>query len=233
MGFRADLHAHSGHSSDSLLPVERLLEAAARRGLSAIAITDHNSLGGALQGLSIVDRRRERFAALQVIPGEEVKTSEGEIIGLFLREPIPRGLSPEATIERIREQEGLVILPHPFDRVRRSRLTAAACERVAPLVDAVEALNARTTIVADNERALAFARRHRLAVVAGSDAHIAAEVGAAWVELSSPPAAGAAAFLAQLRTGTVGGRISHPLVHVGSKVASWRKRLGLAPAVQV
>ncbi|MBI3974512.1 MAG: PHP domain-containing protein [Chloroflexi bacterium] len=230
---RVDLHSHTGHSSDSLLPAEVLLEAAVRAGLAAIAVTDHNSLGGALQACSLVERSPERFGNLVVIPGEEVKTVEGEIIGLFLCEPIPRGLTPEETIGRIRAQGGLVLVPHPFDRLRGSRIAAPALDRIAPLVDAIEVFNARTTLAADNTRALDFARRHHLAVVAGSDAHTAREVGFAYVEIDAPPAREPKAFLEQICAGRIGGRLSPPLVHFGSTFARWRKRLGIAPTVQL
>src|SRR5690349_8322846 len=98
MPYRIDFHSHTGHSSDCLLPAARLLDAAARRGLAAIAVTDHNTLGGALQAASLVERQPARFGGLTVIPGEEVKTTDGEIVGLFLTQPIPRGLSPVETI---------------------------------------------------------------------------------------------------------------------------------------
>jgi predicted metal-dependent phosphoesterase TrpH len=231
MVYRIDFHTHTGHSSDCLLPAARLLGAAVRRGLAAIAVTDHNSLGGALQAQALAERQPELFPNLLVYAGEEVMTSEGEVIGLFLREAIPRGLTPEETIARIRGQNGLVIVPHPFDRLRRSRLTAAALCRVAPLVDAIEVFNARTTIPADNARALAFARQHRLALIGGSDAHVAPEVGNGYVEVDSAPAGEPGALLAQVRQGRVGGRLSFPLVHASSKLARWRKRLGLAPAI--
>jgi predicted metal-dependent phosphoesterase TrpH len=233
VGYRIDLHTHTGHSSDCLLPAARLLDAAVRRGLAGIAVTDHNLLGGAVQAQSLVAREPERYRGLTVVPGEEVMTSEGELIGLFLHEPIPRGLTPEETITRIRAQGGLVMVPHPFDRLRGSRIAAGALERVAGLVDAVEVFNARTTFPADNARALAFARRHELPAAGGSDAHVAAEVGNGYVELEAPPAGHPQALLAQLRSGRIGGRPSLPLVHAGSKLARWRKRLGLAPAIQL
>jgi predicted metal-dependent phosphoesterase TrpH len=233
MVYRVDLHSHTGHSSDCLLPAARLLDAAVRRGLAGLAVTDHNTLDGALQAAALVERRPERFRGLRIIPGEEVKTNEGEIIGLFLSQSIPRGLTPEETIDRIRAQGGLVTIPHPFDRFRGSRLAETAIHRVARLVDAIETFNARTTLPADNARALALAQAHHLAATAGSDAHVAWEVGNAYLELDDPPAGEPAALLAQLRRGRVGGRTSLPLVHVGSKLAKWGKRLGLAPAVRL
>ena len=232
MPYRVDFHAHTGHSSDCLLPAARLLERAVQRGLAAIAVTDHNSLGGALQARDLV-QNDPRFSGLLVFPGEEVRTSEGEIIGLFLTHPIPRNLSPEESIAAIREQGGLVLVPHPFDRFRGSRISAAAVERIAPLVDAIEVFNARTTMEEDNARAREFARRNELAVVAGSDAHVVAEVGNGYVELGEPPSQDPQTLLAQVRSGRIGGRRSSPLVHAGSKLAKWRKRLGLAPLIQL
>ena len=233
MAYRVDLHSHTGHSKDSLLPAEHLLRAAAARGLSAIAVTDHDTLGGAQQAAELAARRPEWFGGVRVLPGSEIKTAEGEIIGLFLRADVPPALSPEDTIARIREQGGLVVVPHPFDRPRRSRLAETALRRVAHLVDAIEGLNARTSLARDNLAARRFAREHGLAITAGSDAHVASEVGRAYVVLQAPPAEEPAALLAQIRVGRLGGGLSSPLVHVYSKLASWRKKLGIAPAVQL
>jgi hypothetical protein len=231
--YRIDCHTHTGHSSDSLLPATRLLEQAVKRGLAAIAVTDHNSLGGGLQARALCERMPEHFGGLAVIVGEEVKTSEGELIGLFLSEEVPRGLTPEETIKRIRDQGGLVFAPHPLDRLRGSRLKERALLRITGQLDAIETLNARTTLEADNVRAQEFARRHHLPGIGGSDAHTASEVGAAYLELDAPPALTAEGLRAQLASGRVDGHLSTPLVHVGSKLARWRKRAGLAPAVQL
>ena len=233
MTFRVDLHSHTGHSKDSLLPAAALLSAAAAREITAIAVTDHDSLGGAEQALALAERQPERFGGIRVLPGSEIRTSEGEIIGLFLRREIPRGLTPEETIAAIRAQGGLVIVPHPLDRLRGSRLSEVALHRVAHLVDAVEGLNARTTFPADNVRAQRFAAAHELAITAGSDAHVAHEAGAAYLELDEAPAEEPAALLAQIRRARLGGRLSAPTVHVYSKLATWRKRLGIAPTVQL
>ncbi|HEU5315769.1 MAG TPA: PHP domain-containing protein [Chloroflexota bacterium] len=233
MVFRADLHSHTGHSKDSLLPADALLRAAAARGMNALAVTDHDSLGGAEQAMALAERQPERFGGIRVIPGSEIRTREGEIIGLFLRRNIPRGLSPEETIAAIREQAGLVIVPHPLDRLRGSRLTEVALHRVAHLVDSVEGLNARTTFPGDNLRAQRFAREHGLCMTAGSDAHVAREAGTAYLELDEEPAAQPQSLLAQIRRARVRGGLSAPTVHVYSKLATWRKRLGIAPAIQL
>ena len=126
-----------------------------------------------------------------------------------------------------------MLVPHPFDRIRGSRLRAEALERVAHLVDGIEVFNARTTIDGDNHQAVAFARRHGLLQSAGSDAHVSWEVGHAYVALDEPPATTPAAFLRQLRRGRIGGRPTNPIAHAFSSLARLRKRYGLAPAVQL
>jgi predicted metal-dependent phosphoesterase TrpH len=231
--YKLDLHSHTGHSKDSLLPAAVLLSAAAARGIAAIAVTDHDSLGGALQAAALAERQPERFGGIRVIPGSEVKTSEGEIIGLFLRADVPRGLTPEETIARMREQGAFVLVPHPFDRIRGSRLRAAALHRVAHLVDAIEGLNARTTLAADNLAAQRFAAERGLLVTAGSDAHVAREAGAAYVEIDGPLPADADSLRDRLRSARLGGGLSAPTVHVWSKLATWRKKLGIAPSIQL
>src|SRR5687767_15406503 len=105
--------------------------------MAAIAVTDHDSLGGALQAAALAERQPDRFGGIRVIAGSEVMTLEGEIIGLFLSEDVPPGLTPEETIARMRAQGAVVIVPHPFDRIRGSRLREAALRRVAHLVDAI------------------------------------------------------------------------------------------------
>ena len=137
MPYRVDFHSHTGHSSDSLLPAARLLAAAARRRLAAIAVTDHNSLGGALQARALVERDPEQFGGLAVIAGEEVKTSEGEITGLFLREPIPRGLTPEETIRRIKDQGGLAL--YRLTSTKPVSVTASRVGAPLPLLSSIPA----------------------------------------------------------------------------------------------
>ena len=233
MTFKLDLHSHTGHSKDSLLPAAELLRAAAARGIAAIAVTDHDAVAGAVQAAALAERQPASLGGIRVIAGSEVKTSEGEIIGLFLRTDVPRGLTPEETIARMRDQGAFIIVPHPFDRIRGSRLRAAALERVAHLVDAIEGLNARTTLAGDNLRAQRFAAERGLLVTAGSDAHVAREAGMAYVEVDGALPADAEALRERLRAGRLGGGLSAPTVHVSSKLATWRKRLGFAPAIQL
>ena len=112
---RVDLHSHSFYSKDSLSSFEAIIAGVLRSPLDALALTDHDKFEGALE--------LQKRAPFLVIPGEEIKTKNGEIIGLFLKEWIPPQLSPIETIDRIREQDGIVYVPHPFDRVRGSRIT--------------------------------------------------------------------------------------------------------------
>jgi predicted metal-dependent phosphoesterase TrpH len=174
----ADLHLHTSWSHDCSIDVDGLLDHAEEQGLGAIAITDHNVFGGALEALERVRGRR-----LVVIPGEEVKTAEdGEVIGLFLREEIPQGMSFGETIEAIRAQGGLVYVPHPFDRLHAIP-TPATLHRHLAEIDVLEVYNARLLFEAYNEEALRFARKYNLTPGAGSDAHVLAGVGTGAVRM--------------------------------------------------
>jgi predicted metal-dependent phosphoesterase TrpH/glycosyltransferase involved in cell wall biosynthesis len=173
-----DLHTHSSWSHDCAVPVRQLIEQAEARGLGAIAVTDHNRLGGALEALELARGRR-----LAVIPGEEVKTAgQGEVIGLFLREEIPAGLSFADTIAAIRAQGGLVYLPHPFDR-RHAVPDAATLQRHLADIDVIEVYNARLLLEGYNEEALRFARKYNLLMGAGSDAHVLPGLGTGAVRM--------------------------------------------------
>jgi predicted metal-dependent phosphoesterase TrpH len=168
----ADLHLHTSWSHDCSIDVGDLLDHAEAQGLGAIAVTDHNVLGGALEA---VERARGR--RLVVIPGEEVKTADqGEVIGLFLREEIPRGMSFGDTVAAIRAQGGLVYLPHPFDRMHAIP-KPETLHRHLPEIDVFEVYNARLLFEAYNDEALRFARKYNLTQGAGSDAHVLQGVG--------------------------------------------------------
>ena len=168
----ADLHMHTLWSHDCQIPVEELLDHAEAEGLGAIAVTDHNVFGGAREAVDLA-RGRE----LIVIPGEEVKTADqGEVIGLFLSEEIPRGLSFGETVDAIRAQGGIVYLPHPFDRLHAIP-EPATLHRYLAQVDVLEVYNARLLFEAYNDEALRFARKYDLTMGAGSDAHVLQGVG--------------------------------------------------------
>jgi predicted metal-dependent phosphoesterase TrpH len=173
-----DLHMHTSWSHDCSIEVDDLLEHAEAIGLGGIAVTDHNAIGGALEAVELA-----RHRDLVVIPGEEVKTeNQGEIIGLFLDEEIPRGMSFAETIAAIREQGGLVYLPHPFDRMHAIP-DPATVHRHLPEIDVFEVFNARLLRDSFNDEALRFARKYRLLQGAGSDAHVLQGVGTGAVRM--------------------------------------------------
>ncbi len=173
-----DLHMHTSWSHDCSIQVEELLDHAGSIGLGAIAVTDHNRFGGAREAVELA-----RGRDLVVIPGEEVKTdTQGEVIGLFLRDEIPRGLSFADTIAAIRAQDGLVYLPHPFDR-RHAVPDARTLHRHLADIDVFEVYNARLIRETFNDEALRFARKYDLTMGAGSDAHVLLGVGAGAVKM--------------------------------------------------
>jgi predicted metal-dependent phosphoesterase TrpH len=174
-----DLHMHTDHSPDCATPVEVLLETARDRGLGAIAITDHNEVSGALEARRIA----AELGDLKVIVAEEVKTAEqGEVIGLFLEEKIPRGMSMAETLAAIREQGGLVYVPHPFDRFH----SVPDYEHLLDIVeeiDILEVFNPRVALTSFNEEAERFAGKYRIVPGAGSDSHVAQGLGSVRVRI--------------------------------------------------
>src|SRR5688572_1056854 len=153
---------HTDHSPDCATPVDVLLDTAKARGLGAIAITDHNEVSGALEA-------RERADGLKVIVAEEVKTAhEGEVIGLFIEQKIPRGMSMRESIAAIRAQGGLVYVPHPFDRLHAVPDYEHLLE-VVEEIDILEVFNPRVAFSAFNEEAARFAAKYRIVAGAGSD----------------------------------------------------------------
>ncbi|MBV8480021.1 MAG: glycosyltransferase [Actinobacteria bacterium] len=191
-----DLHMHTNWSHDCSTDVDELLDHAEAEGLGAIAVTDHNVFGGALEA---VEKARGRKVV--VIPGEEIKTDgQGEVIGLFLREEIPRGLSFGDTVEAIRAQGGLVYVPHPFDRMHAIP-DAATLHRHLAEIDVLEVYNARLLFEAYNEEALRFARKYNLTAGAGSDAHVLPGVGTGAVRMRR--FSGPEDFLVSLRSAEI------------------------------
>lgn len=192
----ADLHMHTSWSHDCSIEVDELLDHAEAEGLGAIAITDHNVFGGAAEAVE-----RARGSDLIVIPGEEVKTDDqGEVIGLFLREEIPRGMSFSETVAAIREQEGVVYLPHPFDRMHAIPFPATL-HRHLHEIDVLEVYNARLLFEGYNDEAVRFARKYGLPAGAGSDAHVLQGVGTGALRMRAFE--GPEEFLLSLRTAEV------------------------------
>jgi len=173
-----DLHMHTDHSNDCATPVEVLLATAHEQGLGAIAVTDHNEISGALEAQALAAE-----AGVKVIVGEEVKTDgQGEVIGLFLKEKIPRGMSLLETVTEIRRQGGLVYVPHPFDRMHSvpdyEHLPAILDE-----IDAIEVFNPRVAISAFNDEAARYAAKYRIIAGAGSDSHVAQGLGSVRIRM--------------------------------------------------
>ena len=215
---RVDVHNHTHYSPDSILSPRRFVDEAQRRGLDLIAVTDHNTISGALAVREISEK--------PVIIGEEVKSADGEILGLFLSKEVPKGLPASETVARIKEQGGLVGVPHPFDSLR-SALNEDVALTLIDQIDFIEALNARMVFSSHNDRARNFAAAHSLPTTAGSDAHSPWEVARCYVEM--PPFEGPRDFLAALRHGRLAGSLSTPFVHLISRYAYLRRALGWKP----
>ncbi len=213
--WRVDFHSHTAYSKDGLAAIRSFVDSARRAELQRIAVTDHNTIRGARDAFSL--------APDLIIPGEEIMTREGELLGYYVREEIPKGLTPEDAITRLREQGAVISVSHPFDRLRRGAWKTDALARIAPKVDAVEGFNARCLFAGDNRSAAEFARSRNLPVTAGSDAHAAFELGACGLEL--PPFHDGPSLLAALRGARVFGRLSPWWVHFFSTYAKWKKRI--------
>jgi predicted metal-dependent phosphoesterase TrpH len=200
---KADLHIHSEYSIDCNTPLEKIISRCVELGINCVAIADHGTTEGAL--------KLQEIAPFTVIVAEEIRTPYGEIMGMFLKETIPSGISVEETISRIRAQGGLVNIPHPFETIRGSALNSKIIEKIAEQIDIMEVLNSRTPFAANSAKALAFARKHGLVQSAGSDAHTVYEIGNAYVEM--PEFNGKEDFLQALAQGKIHGHRSSPVIH--------------------
>ncbi|GAA5513244.1 hypothetical protein Dcar01_01972 [Deinococcus carri] len=220
---RMDLHTHTEVSHDCRTPLRDIPAWLLRTNTRVIAVTDHDQQRGGpelariVADLGLGDR-------LSIIPGEEVTTSEGELIGLFLRERIPPRLTPEETVREIKAQGGLVMLQHGFDPLKRYRLRPEATLRIADQIDIVETFNSRLSRHHWNRVAAQWAQERGLPVCAGSDAHTLRDIGEAWVETPFRTVQTPEHLLAALREGVVGGHWTHPVYAYGRK--QWRNLNG-------
>jgi predicted metal-dependent phosphoesterase TrpH len=206
---RVDMHSHTMWSGDSTTTPDEIARAVAEAGIDVLCITDHNAIKGAVD---LVDR-----LSCRVIVGEELRTHAGEIIGLFLNERIPVGVQPDAAARAIRAQGGIVYIPHPFDPMRRNISESALDDLIEErLVDAIEVINAKTSLRSLNERAATITAAHDLAAGAGSDAHVPDAIGAAYVEM--PDFDGPDDFIAKLRLG-------RPVGHYWDEPRPWSSRV--------
>lgn len=219
---RIDLHCHSLASPDSVTPLEVIPTRCREKGIDVQAITDHDQIWAA-QELQRLVREDPRLpdARLTVIVGEEIKSRDGEIIGLYLTERIEPGLSAEETIRQIKAQGGLVLVPHGFDPLKAIRLNSRARERLAESIDIIETYNAHISSPRWNRVAARWATEHNKPFSAGSDSHVPDTIGRAWVETPDRVIAGPEDLLEALREGTPQGTWSHPLVDLGRLIWHW------------
>ncbi len=209
MTIKVDLHVHTSHSLCARLSPRQIEKAALRLGLGAVAITDHNTMAGAREMQAAVQ-------SLKIICSEEIRTSQGEIIGYFLSEEIPPGLTPQETVARIRSQGGLVAVPHPFDRLRSSRLRKLAIETLVGSIDMIEVFNARNMFIQEDRELLNRVLSAGAVPIAASDAHLPIEIGRACMvmeDFSTPQE-----FLDHLRNARIVARKSPLWVHLVTKV---------------
>ncbi len=214
--WRVELHCHTRASFDSLARPEDIVQVCREKGIDRIAITDHNTMAGvaAVQAL----------APELVIPAEEIKTEEGELIGWFMTEEIPRGLPLQETIRRLKAQGAVIGVPHPLDSLRMgSALGRESLMKIIDQVDALEALNARCLRQADNDGAREIAKAHGKLMTAGSDAHAAREIGTAIMFM--PPFHDTESFRQSLAAARIEGRLSGGHVRFYSTWAKLVKKL--------
>ena len=210
---KADFHIHTKYSMDCHNELEDIVKRCQKLGLTCIAIADHDAVEGGLE--------LQKIAPFKVIVAEEVQTYNGEVMGMFLKKRIASGIPLQQAIAAIKEQGGLVNIPHPFDPMRGLRLNAEEFNKFAPQIDLIEVFNARVPTAQTNTKAENFARQHNLPGTAGSDSHSIAEMGSVAVTMNdfNTPAE----FLAAIKTATIQGKRASPFVHFHSTMAKIKK----------
>jgi hypothetical protein len=216
---RLDLHVHTKYSADTINPPWLIMKMIRKRRLDGLAVTDHNTTRG---WRSMQEAARKQ--GLQLILGEEIKTYlgvyQGEVLGLFLNEHVKKG-EPTEVMDHVRQQDGIVVISHPFDRKKGFR----GPDSYTGKIDAMECFNARVFSRATNERAENFARRKGLGMTGGSDAHMCLEVGLAWTEADCSDMEGFRRALKKRET-RFGGRMDLPLVHFSGILVLSLKKAG-------
>ena len=206
---KADFHIHTKYSMDCNTPLEDIISRCLETEINCVNIADHDTIEGAM--------KLKSMAPFAVIISEEILTPQGEIMGMFLKERIPSGISVEEAVSRIKAQGGLVCLPHPFDTFRGLKMEEDEVHILAEHVDVVELFNARSTLVRCYTRAKAYAARHGIPGTAGSDAHSAYEIGSTYVEM--PEFSGCDDFLEALKQGKLHNQKSSFMAHFASTIA--------------
>lgn len=214
--WKVDLHSHTIFSRDCLTRPETTIARARAIGLDKLAITEHNNLAGALAA--------KKLAPDLIIVGEEIKTTHGEVIAWFVTEEVPKGLTPQETVRRLRDQGAVISIPHPLDSLRGSAMGLENVLEIIELVDGLEVLNARCVRPADNDAARRLAEAHGKLMTAGSDAHIPFELGHCYLEMA-PFDDNAQSFLAALKSAQPKGQVSPFWPHLASTYAKWRKKV--------
>ncbi len=209
-----EFHCHTYASPDSLTSPLALIEAARRKGIDRLVVTDHNTIAGALEA--------HRLAPELVIIGEEILTSRGELLAAFVTEEIPPGLTPQETIERLRAQHAFISVSHPFDTMRKGGWALEDLLEIAPLIDAIEIFNSRCLSPKFNLLAQAFAQEHHLPGTVGSDAHTCWELGLSRMFVAS--FSGADELRQVIRQAHFEVKYASPLVHLASRYASLRNK---------
>jgi len=215
---RVEFHCHSIYSKDSLAKPEDLVRVAKLRGLDRLVITDHNSIGGALEAKALDPEL--------IIVGEEIMTTRGELLAAFVREEIPKGLEPMKAIAALREQGAFISVSHPFDKHRNGAWDEDDLMAILPYVDAIETFNSRCMRSSFNDQAKAFALTHNLAGTVGSDAHCLREVGRS--TLLMPAFTNADELKNDIRQAHAIESLSSPFIHLASRWAVLAKKSGLA-----
>ena len=211
---KADLHVHTCYSIDCRTSLERIVDRCLETGINCLAVADHNTIKGAL--------KLKEMAPFRIIIAEEIRTSRGELMGLFLSREVPQGLPPEEAIAQIKKQGGLVSIPHPFGRWPLRSSKRLTTPEILSRVDIIEVFNARTPLPNGCNKAQGLALKYKLPASAGSDAHTAGEIGRAYVEM--PEFNSPSDFLDSLSRGKISGHRSNPLVHCATIWVKVNKR---------
>jgi predicted metal-dependent phosphoesterase TrpH len=196
------------------MSLEKIIARCLKVGINCLGIADHNTFAGAV--------KMKELAPFQIIPGEEILTQSGEVIGFFLTEEIPSKLTMKETLQRIKAQGGLVCIPHPYDKLRYSAFKNQVLSDIMPYIDIIEGFNARSLSPSSSTRALELARKYRKPASAGSDAHTLSEIGNAYVEMEDFN--GTEEFIVSLANGKIFGSRSNPLSHFASTWNRLKKR---------
>jgi predicted metal-dependent phosphoesterase TrpH len=213
---RCELHCHSNYSKDSDLSLESIIATCKAKDIKVIALTDHNEIQGAFELQKIAPDW------LTVIPAEEIATKQGDVIGLFLREKITARLDIHETIRQIHDQGGVVLLPHPFDRIRKEAVGLKVTESVKDTIDFIEVFNARCVFAGDNAKAKKFAELHNIPGFVGSDAHTTGEYGNAscYIKPFSTPEE----FVTNLKEAKLTHKPANKWVHITTKMVKIKKK---------